>query len=668
MVYKKYIKRRGKIYGPYFYKSIKKDGKVITEYMGKTSEKKFPKKFLLLGSLGLVLFLSLVIMMTSDLTFVGKVTLDIESSYEQNEFVEGILKLSLEKGEIIPASTKVIIDLDNISYDYILSDLVSEEIISGDFSVKDKSISGSGDGYGLGPEESYPNVSFVLGIYSEIIDDASVGESESELPAEDPEESENVTEEENITIEEPGEIAEETAEGIMEEVPLEEEIVDETVKEVIQEESEEETVPEEKGGSEEEPEEAVEEEAVETIPITGAVTAEFLETAGDSYSNTTEQISLELDKTIEGEVSIDNSFTYKLKKTQTAGIISSSQDVDLVIVGKDVEVTTGYKGENTKELIINITELNIPAKEGIFSVTLVYSNTGFISISREISVGPTEEINETINETIPIEVLNQTVFTIGTDKMTYLQNETIDFSGILIANGTKINDEITLEILFNQSNVLTINVAAINGSFKYSLIGDFESEGNYVVNVFYNNLSAWTSFFYLLEYTFLEGFICKEFKDDVLWSSGYTHSKEGLTKYYTWFPEHNCSGVGSNDCLLHDVTIKTRFLHANPDLLIIDSQGEGHIQISEPDKLVCNKPMQGNYLKYLASETILEEEKDYQKYCKKDKDIASRCSVEVSDKYSVNGLCYGIKVFGSQYSIVDVVEIKYDLCWENVDE
>jgi len=37
--YKKYIKRGGKIYGPYSYKSIKKEGKVITEYLGKAEKK-----------------------------------------------------------------------------------------------------------------------------------------------------------------------------------------------------------------------------------------------------------------------------------------------------------------------------------------------------------------------------------------------------------------------------------------------------------------------------------------------------------------------------------------------------------------------------------------------------------------------------------------------------
>ena len=33
MVYKKYIKRGGKLFGPYYYRSIKKGGKVITQYV-----------------------------------------------------------------------------------------------------------------------------------------------------------------------------------------------------------------------------------------------------------------------------------------------------------------------------------------------------------------------------------------------------------------------------------------------------------------------------------------------------------------------------------------------------------------------------------------------------------------------------------------------------------
>ena len=87
MVYKKYIKRGDKIYGPYSYKSIKKNGKVITEYIGKPLEKKSLRKNVLLGTLGLVVFLSLVFMMTSEFSLVGNVILDVGSDYEQGQFV-----------------------------------------------------------------------------------------------------------------------------------------------------------------------------------------------------------------------------------------------------------------------------------------------------------------------------------------------------------------------------------------------------------------------------------------------------------------------------------------------------------------------------------------------------------------------------------------------------
>ena len=38
MVYKKYIKRGGKLYGPYLYHNRKENGRVITEYHGKAKE------------------------------------------------------------------------------------------------------------------------------------------------------------------------------------------------------------------------------------------------------------------------------------------------------------------------------------------------------------------------------------------------------------------------------------------------------------------------------------------------------------------------------------------------------------------------------------------------------------------------------------------------------
>ena len=35
MAYKRYIKKNGKLYGPYTYHSHKENGKVISEYLGK---------------------------------------------------------------------------------------------------------------------------------------------------------------------------------------------------------------------------------------------------------------------------------------------------------------------------------------------------------------------------------------------------------------------------------------------------------------------------------------------------------------------------------------------------------------------------------------------------------------------------------------------------------
>ena len=40
MVYKKYIKRNGKLYGPYIYESKRVNGKVISEYHGSEEPKK----------------------------------------------------------------------------------------------------------------------------------------------------------------------------------------------------------------------------------------------------------------------------------------------------------------------------------------------------------------------------------------------------------------------------------------------------------------------------------------------------------------------------------------------------------------------------------------------------------------------------------------------------
>ena len=79
MVYKRYIKRGRKIYGPYSYRSVKKNGKVISEYLGKSGSVNKTKNHLgnflvvagILSILVLIVFL-VVLLERSEERRVGK--------------------------------------------------------------------------------------------------------------------------------------------------------------------------------------------------------------------------------------------------------------------------------------------------------------------------------------------------------------------------------------------------------------------------------------------------------------------------------------------------------------------------------------------------------------------------------------------------------------------
>ncbi|GAG08206.1 unnamed protein product, partial [marine sediment metagenome] len=70
MVYKRYIKKNGKVYGPYYYKNRKENGKVITEYIGTESSvnKKKPLKVFLIIFISLILLFSSFLILRNNLT------------------------------------------------------------------------------------------------------------------------------------------------------------------------------------------------------------------------------------------------------------------------------------------------------------------------------------------------------------------------------------------------------------------------------------------------------------------------------------------------------------------------------------------------------------------------------------------------------------------------
>jgi len=124
MVYKRYIKRGDKLFGPYYYRSVKKDGKVITQYVKTPDDfpqkispvsKKIRKNLLIFPILFLILIAGFFILKP---VLTGKVILSIDNSYVSEESLFGELRLNLEPREFVPADTKVLIENNGEKYEY----------------------------------------------------------------------------------------------------------------------------------------------------------------------------------------------------------------------------------------------------------------------------------------------------------------------------------------------------------------------------------------------------------------------------------------------------------------------------------------------------------------------------------------------------------------------
>ena len=125
MVYKKYIKRGGKIYGPYKYHSRKVDGKVITEYHGKHKERDI---FLIFLMMGLILFSLLVFSGGYTFTKTGSVISENVTG-DPIAFISFIIEII--KAEHLDSNKNFISDI----YEEVgeLDNVWSETINSGDY-------------------------------------------------------------------------------------------------------------------------------------------------------------------------------------------------------------------------------------------------------------------------------------------------------------------------------------------------------------------------------------------------------------------------------------------------------------------------------------------------------------------------------------------------------
>ena len=120
MVYKKYTYKKGKRYGPYLYETKRVNGKIVTTYLGPA--KKFDKSKLILPFVFVGVLLVLFFIFSGGLT--GKVVLDIKDNYDPGDSIVGNFSFILGEEEFIPADSRVILSLVNVSNEMFLYDLV----------------------------------------------------------------------------------------------------------------------------------------------------------------------------------------------------------------------------------------------------------------------------------------------------------------------------------------------------------------------------------------------------------------------------------------------------------------------------------------------------------------------------------------------------------------
>jgi len=510
MVYKRYIKKDGKIYGPYEQHNKKIGGKVVTEYIGKSGSVKenfssgkrkvskkrlivrkvkklsrkvisknravrrkiktraFKKKAKKVGKVMALLFVIgvFVFLFLSFLNFsiTGKVGLNIKSKYIEGETLEGNLKFSLKQGELVPVDSKLIVNLGEEYREYFLSDFVDLSLEEGFFYAENTTLFGNGFGYGLiGVKETYPDVSFQL----KVIDsgETETSDTSTEVPEETPTE---------IPVENEIEIFEENNETIPEsdEMSIEEEVIEieeESVEEVVEETStggkvmeiqtEKEVAKEVKKEEKQEVKEVAKEVKKEEkiSPMTGEVIGDF---------------------SISGTASKGNDFEYELEENQDAEIFAGSVKFEGNVLGDDVVslkvkknqavVSTDYSyeekgfgedyvGDGIMKINIELNQFDLIAKsDSELVVKLVYENKTLTEFSKFLSV---EEVVEDEDVVIGINLteINEIIVNEIPEKIT------IDYGDIRIETvqyGAVLNMPVKWKkrIILNQSGNLTVKL------------------------------------------------------------------------------------------------------------------------------------------------------------------------------------------------------------------
>ena len=547
MVYEKYIKKNGKLYGPYTYHSKRVNGRVVSEYHGTKTPSNNNFLWVIGLFVGVVLIAGLFFWNTQ---LIGEVTLDISPASQVGESLAGVLSFSLKEGELMPASSKVIFDIGGQSYEYTLSDIVTADTTSGNFYIEDKSISDSGIGYGvIGTKRVYPDVDFTLNILSESKSKKSEsGEGGSNIPVEVSElviEIPEVSEEISTPAEEVSILPVETE--IIESPSVNEDLENPSVGEVVSETSETKTESkteaktekseskvesklekeETKSESKSTPEPVSTPSESESAPdtsVTGAVIANFFRNTLNAFLVLTGQVSLKLEQEVVGSVSFGESFVYDLAEGEIAELKENSVIVNgeslldnmigLDIINNQVVVTTDYSLEEegfgeeyldgTGETIsIDLSKLNLELTGENIQVSFVYNNTELVSVSTSLGDEETPEENETLIEIPDVKIpetnisnvtevpaINETIGNIiDIINITNVSEQNVS---VIVVDLLTEDEKTILENKYENVSVEITKAEKVRGRIEVTFeIGDYSIKHSYDLSLSDSELGEW---------------------------------------------------------------------------------------------------------------------------------------------------------------------------------
>jgi len=506
MAYKKYIKRGGKLYGPYIYHSKRIDGKVVSEYHG--PKKLDYKKFVFVG-LGLIFLFVIIYLIASGhgRTGTGNVIWDLNANYQQGQPLSGKLSLSLQQGELLPSTSKVVFDNNGQVSEYALQDLVTDSTSEGIFYISGSSLSGEGTGYGIaGQKKVFPDVMFTLNVLSESqntpVQDSSdsSGSSSSSDPSftETPVETTATTTEDSIVDTDTEDVTDSSTESTTSSDSLgvvSTETNSDSSSSLSSSENSESAVPESQGSSD-----AGTEATTDTsAPLTGNVVSGIFGGIANFFLGLTPtgNAVIEYQNEIQGSVSSGESFTYDLQpgqrvELQPLSVFSglkqlSDNKVHLDVIGNQVIITTDYVetsdgfgrdylGGNKKNIAVDLDKVGFVPEEGNLRISLVSQGKEIISVDTVLQ----GEGSVSANKTIENPVVETTVSATQNESNEILQAP-IQINQPLIQNVELTSEEKdVLSSEFGNSSV-SIGEAKIKNGFivvRYEL-GNYWIENSY---------------------------------------------------------------------------------------------------------------------------------------------------------------------------------------------